>query len=62
MLFLDCTSLIYFVPVLPNPPATLSVSESSDTSLYSTFAYGATTSCAILSPSSTVLKAAIVLQ
>ena len=43
----------YFTPVLPNPPAPLSVEESSDTSSHCACSTLANTSCAIRSPFST---------
>ena len=44
----------YFLPVEPNPPSPRTVSESPETSSYSTLRYGAITSCAIRSPAATV--------
>ena len=43
----------YFVPVDPKPPAPLTVSDNSSTTLYSAFKNGAITIWAILSPGST---------
>lgn len=44
---------LYFTPVLPNPPAPLSVSDNSEVSTNSACSHFATTNCAIRSPSST---------
>lgn len=51
LIYIDTTILTnYLLPVEPNPPAPLTVSESSSASSKSTFKKGVTTSCAMRSP------------